>query len=93
MNETRMPQPIATVTYREPAVVAGRVRSVRVRPWGDTPVPVYLWHGENDRIIPSMHGRYVAERFGHCQVRYYPNEGHAAVAVNHFGEIVESLIH
>jgi hypothetical protein len=38
MNETRMPQPIATVTYREPAVVTGRVRSVRVRPWGDTPV-------------------------------------------------------
>jgi hypothetical protein len=31
-------QPIATVVYRERAVVSGRVRSVRVRPWGDTPV-------------------------------------------------------
>jgi hypothetical protein len=31
-------QPIDTVVYRERATVAGRIRSVRVRPWGDTPV-------------------------------------------------------
>jgi RecG-like helicase len=29
--------PIAEVTYREPARVRGRVRSVRVRPWADSP--------------------------------------------------------
>jgi RecG-like helicase len=31
-------QPIGTVRWRERARVTGRVRSLRVRPWGDTPV-------------------------------------------------------
>jgi len=29
--------PIAEAVWRSPAVVEGRVRSLRVRPWGDSP--------------------------------------------------------
>ena len=35
MNEA--PTPIAEVRYRERASIRGRVRSLRVRPWGDNP--------------------------------------------------------
>jgi hypothetical protein len=31
------PIPIAEVRYRERAFIRGRVRSLRVRPWGDSP--------------------------------------------------------
>jgi RecG-like helicase len=35
MNETSIP--IAEARYRERANIRGRVRSLRVRPWGDNP--------------------------------------------------------
>jgi RecG-like helicase len=35
MNDTTTP--IADVRYRERASIRGRVRSLRVRPWGDNP--------------------------------------------------------
>jgi RecG-like helicase len=35
MNDTSIP--IADVRYRERANIRGRVRSLRVRPWGDNP--------------------------------------------------------
>jgi hypothetical protein len=53
---------------------------------------IYLWHGELDKDIPIAQGRKVAERLVRCKAKYYPDEGHISVIVNHQEEIVKGLM-
>jgi pimeloyl-ACP methyl ester carboxylesterase len=50
------------------------------RPWGfeveDIKIPVYLWHGEADAIVPVSLGRYLADHIPYCQARFIPKAGH-----------------
>lgn len=50
------------------------------RPWGfeveNIEVPVHLWHGEADAIVPVSLGRYLAEQIPGCQARFIPGAGH-----------------
>jgi len=39
-------------------------------------VPVFLWHGEADAIVPVGMGRYLAEHIPHCRARFIPGAGH-----------------
>lgn len=52
---------------------------------------VYLWHGELDRNVPPAMGRYVAAAIPHCRSRFYRDEGHLSVLVNHIDEIMHTL--
>lgn len=49
--------PIAEVVYRHRAQVGGRVRSVRVRPWGDVPVLECVVADETAAITVAFLGR------------------------------------
>lgn len=66
------------------------------RPWGfqleAIRVPVYLWHGEDDRMVPVTHGRYLARTIPDCKARFFPNEGHLSLIINHFEEILAELV-
>ena len=46
------------------------------RPWGfalaDIEVPVHLWYGDADIIVPLHHGRHLAERIPGAQLRIRP---------------------
>jgi len=50
------------------------------RPWGfalaDLRVPVHLWYGDADTIVPVRHGEHLAERIPGAQLRIRPEEGH-----------------
>jgi pimeloyl-ACP methyl ester carboxylesterase len=50
------------------------------RPWGfalgDLSVPVHLWHGDSDRIVPVAHGVHVSNRIPSAELRVRPGEGH-----------------
>jgi len=50
------------------------------RPWGfalaDLEVPVHLWYGDSDNIVPVEHGRHLAERIPGAALRIRPGEGH-----------------
>jgi pimeloyl-ACP methyl ester carboxylesterase len=63
------------------------------RPWGfpleDIDITVYLWHGENDRIVPPEMGRYMARAIPNCRVTFYPHEGHFSILLNRIREIWE----
>lgn len=54
-----------------------------VAPWGFDPaeigVPVLLLHGESDRIVPSSHARWLADRIAGAHLRVQPGEGHISV--------------
>ncbi|MGD9080218.1 MAG: alpha/beta hydrolase [Desulfobacterales bacterium] len=61
------------------------------RPWGfrleDIRIPVNLWHGEKDRIVPPAMGHHVAETIPTCRAIFYADEGHFSIILNRIHEI------
>jgi pimeloyl-ACP methyl ester carboxylesterase len=49
-------------------------------PWGfrveDIAVPAYVWHGEQDRLVPPAAGYYLATAIPNCRAVFFPEEGH-----------------
>lgn len=54
-----------------------------VAPWGfevaDIRRPLLVCHGEQDRIVPVAHGRWVAANVPSAELRTYPGDGHVSV--------------
>jgi pimeloyl-ACP methyl ester carboxylesterase len=65
------------------------------RPWGFTPaevsVPVFLWQGQQDLMVPPEHGRWLAARLPDCRARLLPDDGHLTLLVNRPGEVLADL--
>jgi pimeloyl-ACP methyl ester carboxylesterase len=66
------------------------------RPWGfrleEISMPVYIWHGESDTMCPVNMGRYLANSIPHNQAKFFPNEGHISLIVNHYAEMLSTLL-
>lgn len=66
------------------------------RPWGfrleDIPLPVHLWHGELDAACPINMGRHVAESIPDCRAKFFPQEGHLSLFVNHYEELLSAMV-
>ena len=56
------------------------------RAWGvrpeDVRVPVRLWQGEQDVVIPPAMARHLAERIPDCRAVYFADEGHFSLPLN-----------
>jgi pimeloyl-ACP methyl ester carboxylesterase len=54
-----------------------------VQPWGFDPsqirVPVLLLHGEDDRVVPAAHSRWLAARLPSAELWSRPGDGHISV--------------
>jgi len=54
-----------------------------VAPWGfdpaDISVPVQLWQGRQDWMVPYAHGEWLARRLLRVDVRFSPDEGHVTL--------------
>lgn len=65
------------------------------RPWGfdlrDVAVPVLLWQGEADVLVPPAMGRHMASQLPDCRARFFPGEGHLLV-IDHMAEILEAFV-
>jgi pimeloyl-ACP methyl ester carboxylesterase len=61
------------------------------RPWGfdvaGIAVPVQLWQGDQDLMVPHAHGDWLAARIPGVQARMTPGEGHLTVVDDHVGEV------
>jgi pimeloyl-ACP methyl ester carboxylesterase len=61
------------------------------RAWGfalrDVTVPVHLWQGEADVLVPPAMGRHMAAQLPDCHARLFPGEGHLLV-IDHMAEIL-----
>jgi pimeloyl-ACP methyl ester carboxylesterase len=61
------------------------------RPWGfrieDIRIPVYLWHGEKDLIVPSIMGHHLSQTIPDCRATFYAEEGHFSIILNRMEEI------
>jgi pimeloyl-ACP methyl ester carboxylesterase len=67
-----------------------------VKPWGfdlaDLRVPVFIWQGGQDRMVPFRHGEWLAAHVPGATARLLPDQGHLSIATSRFGEIVDELI-
>jgi pimeloyl-ACP methyl ester carboxylesterase len=63
--------------------------------WGfdvaDIGVPVAVWQGDSDLMVPPAHGRWLAERIPGARDHVHPGEGHLSLAVGAMDRIVAEL--
>lgn len=66
-----------------------------VRPWGFAldaiAVPVFVWQGDRDLMVPVAHGRWLIDHVPGAAARLRPGEGHLSVFLNRADEILGEL--
>lgn len=66
-----------------------------LKPWGfrveDIAVPVALFFGGRDLMVPASHGRWLGTHVPGASVHHFPDDGHLSVFVRHFGALAEVL--
>ncbi|MGH3445213.1 MAG: alpha/beta fold hydrolase, partial [Nocardioidaceae bacterium] len=66
-----------------------------VRPWGfdlaEISVPVSVWQGGADRMVPFSHGRWLAAHVSRARVHLYDDEGHLSLNAK-IGLILDDLL-
>ena len=67
-----------------------------IRDWGfdlgAIGVPVTVWQGDDDRMVPFAHGEWVAAHVPGARAELRRGEGHISLLVDRFGEILDDLI-
>ena len=67
-----------------------------VRDWGvdlsGITVPVSIWQGREDLMVPFAHGEWLAEHVPAARSRLRPEHGHLSLGVGAFGEILDDLL-
>lgn len=82
--------------FRQAADAATQDGLVYSRPWGFqveaiTFEQMFLWQGEQDRVMPAAAARLLAQALPHCIATFYPHEGHLSTFVNHAPDIWKAL--
>jgi pimeloyl-ACP methyl ester carboxylesterase len=66
------------------------------RPWGFSlegiRVPVFVWQGGHDRMVPFAHGEWLAAQIPGARARLFPEHGHLTLAVDSIGRIVDEML-
>jgi pimeloyl-ACP methyl ester carboxylesterase len=64
-------------------------------PWGFDPasvsVPVGVWHGLEDRVVPITHGRWLGDTIPGARATLSDEDGHLTVAAHRIGEVHDWL--
>jgi pimeloyl-ACP methyl ester carboxylesterase len=64
-------------------------------PWGfepdDIAVPVYVWQGDADLMVPAAHGRWLAHRMPRAAAHLEPGEGHLSITVGALDQMLAEL--
>lgn len=67
-----------------------------VSPWGfdlaDIEVPVTLWQGSEDLMVPFAHGQWLAERVPGVDAHLEDGEGHLSITVGHVDQMLDHLV-
>ncbi len=65
-------------------------------PWGfslaEIQMPVSVWHGEEDKLVPVAHGRTMAKAIPHSQTNFIPGEGHISLATGYYRQVLEDAL-
>ena len=67
-----------------------------VHPWGfdlaQIRVPVTVWQGAQDRMVPFAHGQWLAANVAGAKARLFDDEGHLSLIVGSFPQILDDLM-
>jgi pimeloyl-ACP methyl ester carboxylesterase len=67
-----------------------------LKPWGfalsDLDVPVFLWQGDEDLMVPAAHGRWLAGELPHAVPHLITGEGHLSILRNSIGTMLDELM-
>jgi pimeloyl-ACP methyl ester carboxylesterase len=58
----------------------------------DIRVPIDLWHGLDDTVVPPVHGERLAAALPLCEARFLSGEGHFSTPVKTIGEALERMV-
>ncbi len=66
------------------------------KPWGfelnEIRVPVFIWQGGHDRMVPFAHGEWLAAHLPGARPRLFEEHGHLSLAVDSISQIVDELL-
>jgi pimeloyl-ACP methyl ester carboxylesterase len=67
-----------------------------VRPWGFEPahirVPVTVWQGEVDLMVPMAHGRWLVDKIPSAERRFLHGQGHISLVNNFRQDVLDQLL-
>ena len=55
-------------------------------------VPVTVWQGDDDRMVPFSHGRWLADAIPGATRRLLTGEGHLSLGITRFADVVAELL-
>ena len=55
-------------------------------------VPVTVWQGAQDRMVPFAHGQWLAANVAGAKARLLEDEGHLSLILGSFPEILDDLM-
>lgn len=58
---------------------------------GNIDVPVHLWQGDDDFMVPHSHSRWLASKIPNAELNFIPENGHISLIVKHRDKIVTQL--
>ncbi|MCF2140396.1 MAG: alpha/beta hydrolase [Candidatus Lokiarchaeota archaeon] len=70
---------------------------IYLRNWGfnlssiSSDIPIEIWHGEKDQILPLFMAENLAENIPHSLLRTFPNDGHLSTVFNHSDLLVKRI--
>ena len=66
-----------------------------VKPWGfdldDMRVPVTVWQGQQDKMVPGAHGKWLAAHIPGAKLRLEADQGHLSLVTSYLPTILEQL--
>jgi pimeloyl-ACP methyl ester carboxylesterase len=67
-----------------------------IRPWGfdlaSIRVPVYVWQGRHDRMVPYEHGEWLAAHIPTAIPHLFDDQGHLTIVVDSMGSVLDELV-
>jgi pimeloyl-ACP methyl ester carboxylesterase len=67
-----------------------------VADWGFSldaaPLPVAIWQGDQDRMVPFAHGQWLAKHIRGARGYLLPGEGHLTLTITALGRILDDLL-
>ena len=69
---------------------------LEARPWGfslqEVRMPVHIWHGEQDELLSIGQGQIMANALPNARAKFYPDEGHVSLTMNHYDELLSTIV-